>query len=305
MRNTLLLLVLFSTALQAELIDCITFFPLSDLFINFKMLEEEGYSLRSQNSEDYENSPKANKVLVWNYVLPSVSALFRVQRRVYFLLEPWEPGDSYYGLFSKVYTYNDDLVDGVRFFKIYYPSLMPMDEDLPAFEEKKLCVMVASNMTAPRVEMIRFFETKSAGEFDFYGFYRYDSPLYRGRIPGFHSGRGKIETLKQYRFCICFENSTHLKGYITEKIFCCFAAGCVPVYWGAPNVEAYIPKGCYIDFRDFQDKEELYQYLKAMPQEIYEHYLENIREFLLSAEAQLFSPAYFNEILLDALKGGS
>ena len=33
----------------------------------------------------------------------------------------------------------------------------------------------------------------------------------------------KIAVLKKYKFCICFENTTHLNGYITEKIQNCFA----------------------------------------------------------------------------------
>lgn len=37
--------------------------------------------------------------------------------------------------------------------------------------------------------------------------------------------------LKNYKFNLCFENSSQ-KGYVTEKIIQAFAAGCVPIYWG-------------------------------------------------------------------------
>lgn len=308
MLKTMFCLLMFVTSLQAEVIDILSIFPISELFVDFAMLKENGIRLQAYTAEPYEAALVArqrlrtDKIFVWNYVLEETSPLFSLdsKRLIYFLFEPWEPGHDYYDLYSAVYTWNDDLVDGKKFFKIYYPSLMPMVDDLPAFEEKKFCTMVAGNWTQPRVQMVEFFESKPEGEFEFYGFYPYNSRMYRGAIPGFHSGKEKIEVLKQYRFCICFENSTHLNGYITEKIFCCFAAGCVPVYWGAPNVEAYIPKSCYVDLRDFDNREELYQYLKTMPKEVYERYLEDIREFLSSAEAQLFSPAYFNEVLLDA-----
>ena len=41
----------------------------------------------------------------------------------------------------------------------------------------------------------------------------------------------KIEWLKNYKFNICFENSSY-PGYLTEKLFDAFKAGCIPIYWG-------------------------------------------------------------------------
>ena len=29
--------------------------------------------------------------------------------------------------------------------------------------------------------------------------------------------------------------------YVTEKLFDAFAGGCVPIYLGAPNIEAFLP----------------------------------------------------------------
>jgi len=40
----------------------------------------------------------------------------------------------------------------------------------------------------------------------------------------------KRAVLNGHRFAICFENCV-FPGYVTEKIFDCFLAGCVPVYW--------------------------------------------------------------------------
>lgn len=45
----------------------------------------------------------------------------------------------------------------------------------------------------------------------------------------------KHEFLQKYKFNICFENSSD-PGYITEKYFHAKAAGCIPVYWGDPNL---------------------------------------------------------------------
>jgi hypothetical protein len=73
----------------------------------------------------------------------------------------------------------------------------------------------------------------------------------------------KSATLAQYRFALCFENSI-LKGWMTEKLFDCFFAGTVPVYWGAPDVLDWVPAECFIDMRQFKDFVELRSFLRAL-----------------------------------------
>lgn len=41
--------------------------------------------------------------------------------------------------------------------------------------------------------------------------------------------------LKDYKFNICFENSSY-PGYVTEKLIQAFRAKCVPIYWGDPTL---------------------------------------------------------------------
>ena len=48
----------------------------------------------------------------------------------------------------------------------------------------------------------------------------------------------KIEWLKSYKFNICFENGSH-PGYLTEKLFDAFLAGCVPIYWGDTSLKIH------------------------------------------------------------------
>jgi hypothetical protein len=82
---------------------------------------------------------------------------------------------------------------------------------------------------------------------------------------------------------------------VTEKIFDCFAAGTIPIYWGASNVEDYIPKDCFIDRRNFAGMEELYAFLKVMDKETYEGYLTRIRTFLNSDAAKKFTQHQLEE----------
>ncbi len=230
------------------------------------------------------------------------------------ILFMWEPplrlGEMYreniQNCFSLVYTWDDDLVDNVKYFKFYYPELRPMLEKTTPFKEKKFCTMVIGHtcdkseakeeLYSERKRAITFFESK--GNFEFYG-KNWDAslyPSYKGAI------ENKIEVIKNYRFLICYENSKGLKGYITEKIFDSFHAGVIPIYWGASNIEDYIPLNCFIDRRKFATYEELYTFLKGISEEEYENYLGNIRTYLKSEKAQCFSYESFMKIFCEAVR---
>lgn len=98
----------------------------------------------------------------------------------------------------------------------------------------------------------------------------------------------KIPVLRQYRFNIAYENTGGLPGYLTEKIFDSFAACCVPVYWGDPDVAKSIPKACFIDRRDFSSNQELYQFLKQMQYNEYRQYTDAITRFVEGVEQEKF-----------------
>lgn len=74
----------------------------------------------------------------------------------------------------------------------------------------------------------------------------------------------------------------NIKGYITEKIFDCFFANCVPIYWGASNVTDYIPENTFIDYRKFRNINKVVNYIENMKEEEYNIYLNNIHNFLKS-----------------------
>lgn len=113
-------------------------------------------------------------------------------------------------------------------------------------------------------------------------------PSYRGPASSLRA------TLKDYRFCICLENSS-FPGWITERIFDCFLSGCVPVYLGDPNISSRIPADTFIDMRQFASYHELYSYLKSMPEGEYLNYIDAIRSFLESDKNYPFTAEYFAE----------
>jgi alpha(1,3/1,4) fucosyltransferase len=106
----------------------------------------------------------------------------------------------------------------------------------------------------------------------------------------------KSATLAQYRFALCFENSI-LKGWITEKLFDCFFAGTVPVYWGAPDVLDWVPADCFIDMRQFRDFAELRAFLHALPQARLQRYREAARAYLASDQFKPFRLEAFAELI--------
>lgn len=211
-----------------------------------------------------------------------------------------------YDAFSKIYTWDDDLVDDKKFFKFHYPVLTKISDPLPSFSERDLCTLIAANKSSDkpnelyssRRTAIQFFEKNASKAFSFYGYgwNEKEHPSYRGACTD------KIETLKKYRFSICYENMQNIKGYITEKIFDCFSAGCVPIYWGASNIEAYIPKHCFIDIRNFRSYEELYSFISNMNEDTYNMYVNNIRAYLQSKEAKVFSIENFTQTFSEAIQ---
>eukprot|EP00614_Pseudopedinella_elastica_P011199 CAMPEP_0172605350 /NCGR_PEP_ID=MMETSP1068-20121228/25591_1 /TAXON_ID=35684 /ORGANISM="Pseudopedinella elastica, Strain CCMP716" /LENGTH=418 /DNA_ID=CAMNT_0013407727 /DNA_START=310 /DNA_END=1566 /DNA_ORIENTATION=+ len=55
-----------------------------------------------------------------------------------------------------------------------------------------------------------------------------------------------VEVYKAYRFVICFENS-RIGGYVTEKIVSAFLAGSIPIYLGAPDIEAHFNPASFVN----------------------------------------------------------
>lgn len=98
----------------------------------------------------------------------------------------------------------------------------------------------------------------------------------------------KRDTLQHYRFNLVVENC-RFPGYITEKIFDAFLAGCVPVYWGAPDVTDFIPAECFVDGFQFKTMRALEKRLLSMSEEEWEGYRSAARAFLDSVGGSQFT----------------
>ena len=76
----------------------------------------------------------------------------------------------------------------------------------------------------------------------------------------------------------------------------------MPVYLGAPDVAAYIPDNCFIDFRKFQTYEELDSYLQNVDEKEYDKYIRNIRNFIASEKYNPFTQEKFAKDIINILQ---
>ena len=271
---------------------------------------EKGYTLKITRSLDQKSLKNLYKLVIFDLEGVSRKKLrsYPQKRLVLFL---WEPPSTvpknyqskYHRYFSKIYTWNDALVDNRKYFKFYYPERRKMiaNENQKVFAEKKLLTMIArckssshpDALYSKREEAVQFFEGKEG--FTLFG------PAWDKKYKNYQGSIPSKEVLKDFRFSLCYENMQNISGYVTEKIFDAFHFGSVPVYLGADNITKYVPKNCFIDRRKFRSLDELNSYLRNMKEEEYQLYLENIETFLKSKKTNFFSPEYFALMFQKAL----
>jgi alpha(1,3/1,4) fucosyltransferase len=237
-----------------------------------------------------------------------------------------------HGLFDKIFTWHDGYVDNKKYFKfnVHYIERVKFKEDL--FHKKKLLTLIAGNkcsthpleLYSKRIEAIRWFEKYHPEDFDLYGrgwdrhvfpmnhrwlkylnskkFTRFlrighvDYPSWRGEV------ENKKPVVEKYWFYLAYDNARDIPGYILEKIHDSFFAGTVPIYWGANNVLDHIPGNCFIDKRNFNTYEDLYNYIKTMHVSEYLEYLKNIESFLNGDASYLFTSEYFANTVINVIK---
>jgi hypothetical protein len=235
--------------------------------------------------------------------------------------------------FRKIFTWNDDWVDGRRYIKFFNavgwrPAVV---EDQRA--RRQLCVMTVGNkfstrpeeLYSARRETLNWFAEHAPDDLALYGegWDRWHVPAfgfifnalvdkaYRRcpslpRRPAYPFWKGfakdKAAVLTDAKFSICYENAV-FPGYITEKIFDCFFAGCVPVYLGPPNAARYLPRATHVDARQFATCRHLYDHLRGMSDRDYRNHRAAIADFLASDAARLFSGKHMTDIILEHVVG--
>lgn len=106
--------------------------------------------------------------------------------------------------------------------------------------------------------------------------------------------KSKHDALSRYHFAIAYENF-RIRGYITEKMLDCLFVGTIPVYWGEPEIEKWIPRECFIDRREFGTYADLHLHLASLTEQERSRYREAGRAFLESEAFYPFSKERFAE----------
>lgn len=229
--------------------------------------------------------------------------------------------------FNKIFTWNDDLVDQKKYLKFNFTH-GARTQFLDFAKKEHFCTLIAGaksvkhplELYSQRVEAIRWFEKNHPDQFEFYGMgwdmHTFKLPIVSrilNRIkplrrllaqpwPSYHGPvKSKIELLKKYKFVICYENAKGIPGYITEKIFDALAAGCVPIYWGAPNINKFVPENCFINKEKYVSYEDLFQHLSQISESEYNHIQSNILFYLKSPLHLLFTPQFNAKIVVDGI----
>lgn len=283
------------------------------------------------------NNVSDSDIIIYHDVLSNDISLGKVGVKRWLILfesevispDNWDLSKHRY--FDKIFTWCDELVDNTRYFKINFSHKFPFSKneflrDRISIKKKKLCTLIAGNkkvrhpleLYSEREKAIRWFEKNAIDDFDLYG-QGWNKRKFNNRYVNFAFSRvkwlekkfparyksykgtvdSKKETLSKYMFSICYENAQGISGYITEKIFDCFFAGCVPIYWGASNISDHIPKECFVDRRDFNSYEELYDYIKNMTEDEYLFIQKNISDYVFSKNADPYRAETFANTIVE------
>jgi hypothetical protein len=97
----------------------------------------------------------------------------------------------------------------------------------------------------------------------------------------------KLDTIREYRFNLAFENGVY-PGYVTEKCIDALVAGCIPVYKGAEDRCEKIPENVLINADLFDSYDQMDHYLREMSEERALRLISNAQAWLRSEEGQRF-----------------
>ena len=211
--------------------------------------------------------------------------------------------DSYYGKncylpiwYTKIawpgfkYKPNDKLKDhpheqdGYGYIKL--ESLMTKRNLNLTKNKKKFCAMINKNPEILRLNLFAFISS-SYKKVDGFG------PIF-GNV----TKQPKLKILKDYKFCLCPENSFY-PGYITEKLIEAWFAGTIPIWSGSILSKGFINQNSFINYQNFNEMGKFIQKIIRLDQN-FEEYIDMYQQPLLLKKPEIkpiinfFRNAIFN-----------
>tara|TARA_Y100000310_G_C20663623_1_gene806213 strand:- start:1539 stop:2456 length:918 start_codon:yes stop_codon:yes gene_type:complete len=94
-------------------------------------------------------------------------------------------------------------------------------------------------------------------DIDIYGRYGIEhfgliNECFKGEVN--NDGYCKFDGIYPYQYHLSFENSQHL-NCINEKPLDCLLCWTMPIYWGCPNIDEWLPEGSYYNIKASNSKE--------------------------------------------------
>jgi hypothetical protein len=246
-------------------------------------------------------------------------------------INPLNADPEFFKNFRRVFSWDARFLEISNVQEIAYGINFVIPE-WPSFEQRDIfsCLINANkrfktelpnDLYVERVAVIRWHERHAPADFDLYGL-GWNKPRHESGVTGrmarraqrlatqlfgyrpFPSWKGEVAdksaVLLRAKFSYCYENVYGLTGYVTEKIFDSMVNGCVPVYWGADDIEQRVPAECFVDRRNFRDTAQVHAYLRGMSSAEYARMQRAIKDFL-SGGGQRFSSQYFAETLVTGI----
>lgn len=120
-------------------------------------------------------------------------------------------------------------------------------------------------------------------------------------VAGIDREHSTVDLLQRHTFALVVENVDAL-GYVSEKLYDCFMAGCIPIYYGNNDpVHVGIPTDMYIDLKAFESSAQLQQFLDTVDIASFKQRIHSRREAVL----RYVSANYFAELVDSAVSTSS
>ena len=137
----------------------------------------------------------------------------------------------------------------LRLYSESYRSLQATRQPADAIiaQNRKFCAYVMSNTRNSAKERSEIFETLS----------KYKTVSSGGKWRNNVGGpvANKIEFQSKYKFTLALENYS-MPGYLTEKFAQAAQSGCIPIYWGDPEIGKYFNEKAFVNCHKYKNLDE-------------------------------------------------
>jgi hypothetical protein len=239
--------------------------------------------------------PSQNPDVLFYSVFGNSAHQYKARRRVFYAGEPVSHRAD--ADFNITFDASNAINTRLPLWVCYFDHAILSPRQIP--KREKFCSYIATN---PRANRQTFVEQLSSQ------YKRVDCGGKHlnnigGAIPPGTNASGKIEHNRQYKFAIAFEN-TQYPGYVTEKICDVYKSGCIPIYWGTPDVVKDFNPSTFINANDFSDFDALIDHIRRVDCDdaLYASYFKD--PVLSDVWIQIFadpSRAFFKQLVSDIL----